>query len=304
MLGVTGASGFIGQIFIGLIKEKNIEYRSFVRTFNSDNNSIVIGDYTEYNDWVRALSNISTLVHIASVAHGTAKSPMDYDVINCLGTLNLAKQAAEVGVKRFVFISSIGVLGNSTGEQVFTDFSIPNPSNYYTISKYKAEVGLNKISQETGLEVVIVRPTLVYGPNAPGNFGMLTKLVKTMPVLPFGMTDNRRDFIAVQNLADLLLTCANHPDAAGHTFLACDGETVSTKEFTNAVAKGLGKSMIQLPIPVGFMKFTAFILGKASVAQQLLGNLQVNSSNAKEVLGWVPPYTMEQAMASLSENKK
>jgi nucleoside-diphosphate-sugar epimerase len=178
------------------------------------------------------------------------------------------------------------------------------PHNHYAKSKSLAELGLKKIASETGLEVIVVRPTLVYGPKAPGNFGLLTKLVHKLPLLPFGLADNKRDFIAVQNLVDLLMTCVNHPNAAGHTFLASDCQTVSIKSFTNAVGKGLGKTVIQLPVPVSLMRLTARLVGKSAMMEQLLGNLQVDSSNAHDVLGWVPPYTMEQAMASLSENKK
>jgi len=154
------------------------------------------------------------------------------------------------------------------------------------------------------MEIVIVKPTLVYGPEAPGNFGLLTKLVHKFPLLPFGLAKNKRDFIAVQNLVDLLIVCAKHPDAAGHTFLASDCETVSIKEFTNAIAKGLNRTLIQVPVPNYIMRFAAKLVGKSLMLEQLLGNLQVDSSNAQEVLGWIPPYTMEQAMASLSENTK
>ena len=152
--------------------------------------------------------------------------------------------------------------------------------------------------------MVIVRPTLVYGPNAAGNFGALTRLVNKLPALPFGLANNKRDFIAVQNLVDLLITCANHPKAAGHTFLASDGETMSIKEFTNAIADGLDKRLIQLPVPISLMKLVGKLLGKSAMVEQLVGNLEVDSSNLQEVLDWTRPYTMKQAMSSLSENKK
>ncbi len=242
---------------------------------------------------------MDSVIHLAGLAHSESYSRLDYKKVNVEGSLCLARAAANSGVKRFVFVSSIGVNGISTQSQPFSNDTPERPQNAYAESKYEAELGLKKISSETGLELVIVRPTLVYGQNAPGNFGMLTKLVKKLPLLPFGLANNRRDFIAVQNLADLLVTCAKHKSAAGQTFLASDGETVSTKDFTNAMAKGLGKNVIQLPIPVSLMRFTGRLTGKSRMIEQLFGNLEVDSSNIQQVLGWEPPLTMEQAMASL-----
>ena len=207
-------------------------------------------------------------------------------------------------VKRFVFVSSIGVNGFKTNESPFAVTSVVNPHNAYSQSKYDAEIGLENIGRETGLEIVIIRPALVYGNGAPGKFGLLTKLIKKLPLVPFGLSNNKRDFIFVLNLVDLIMICAKDPRAIGHTFLASDGETVSIKEFTNAIARGLGKNLIQVPVPVWFMTLAARLTGKSTMAEQLLGNLQVDSSNARKILGWIPPYTMEQAMASLSENKK
>jgi nucleoside-diphosphate-sugar epimerase len=145
---------------------------------------------------------------------------------------------------------------------------------------------------------------LVYGPNAPGNFGLLTTLVQKLPVLPFGLANNKRDFIAVQNLADLLITCVSHPNAAGHTFLAADMKPISIKDFTNAIADGLGRQVLQLPISVSFMRLVGKIIGKSAMVEQLVGNLQVDTSNVKEVLGWTPPLTMQQAMATLRNSGK
>jgi nucleoside-diphosphate-sugar epimerase len=227
----------------------------------------------------------------------------DYQSVIVNGTLRLAKEAVKAGVKRFVSISSSVVNGTSTKHMPFSPVSNPNPHNAYAQSNYDAEVGLAIIAHETGLEVVIVRPTLVYGANAPGSFGLLTNLVTKLPLLPFGLVNNKRDFIAVQNLVHLRISCAKHPDAAGYTFLASDGESVSIREFTNAIARGLNKSLLQLPIPISIIRLGLSLLGKSVMAEQLLVNLQVVSSIAQEVLGWNPPYTMEQAMASLSEKK-
>lgn len=316
MIMLTGASGFVGgAVLTQLMQQPDLVIRTFGRrTANglsinaTPNLSHVIGNIDGATDYSEAINGVDVVIHCAARTHimrdESTELLVEYRKINLEGTLNLAKQAVKAGVKRFVFISSIGVNGFSTKAIPFSVDSLVHPHNAYAQSKYDAETGLKKIAEETGLEIVIVRPTLVYGANAPGNFGALTKLVNKLPFLPFGLANNLRDFIAVQNLADLLVTCATHPNAGGHTFLASDGETVSIKEFTNAIAKGLNKKLIQLPVPVSLMRFAARLVGKSAMAEQLLGNLQVDSSNAREVLGWTPPYTMEQAMASLSENKK
>lgn len=298
---LTGATGFVGQ---------NVHSRSESRCVVRNKNKFFFDDFFEIENfdedtiWDDAFIGIDSVVHLAALAHCNSYSKDDYWSVNVGGTLRLAREAANFGVKRFVFVSSIGVLGRDSGLKPFSSYSSSQPHNYYTESKLAAELGLRQISEETNMELVVIRPTLVYGANAPGNFGVLTKLISKMPISPFGLVQNRRDFVSVQNLADLILTCASHPDAGGNTFLASDGETVSIKEFTDAIAIGLGKKLIQLPVPVSLMYLAARLVGKVTMAEQLLGNLEVDSSNAQDVLGWVPPYTMEQAMASLSESKK
>ncbi|OOE40900.1 UDP-glucose 4-epimerase [Salinivibrio kushneri] len=303
---ITGGSGFIGKHFL-----KNID--GYVCVVRGSDKKLCSDTFTVHSingdtDWSGAFDGIDVVVHLAGRAHskneGESESLEEYREVNTHGTTNLARQAAKAGVKRFIFVSSIGVNGPSTTNEPFNLGMKAEPQNPYARSKYEAELGLKKIADETGLEVIIVRPTLVYGPNAPGNFEMLTRLVSKLPILPFGFANNRRDFIAVQNLADLLVTCANHPNAAGHIFLASDNETVSIKEFTNAIAKGLGKKVFQLPIPVSIMRLVGKITGKSAMLEQLFGNLEVDSSNIQQVLGWTPPLTMEQAMASLKNADK
>ncbi|EGQ8469056.1 UDP-glucose 4-epimerase [Vibrio alginolyticus] len=297
---LTGATGFIG----GFLSLGYNNLRCVVRETETNifDDCYRIDRIDGRTCWKKAFYDVDAVIHLAGLAHSGDFSYAEYKEVNVDGSINLAKAAASFGVKRFVFISSIGVNGTSTCENPFKYDSLPNPHNVYAQSKYDAEIGLKKIAEETGLEVVIVRPTLVYGLEAPGNFGMLTKLVSKLPFLPFGSTNNRRDFIAVQNLADLLVTCATHPDAAGHTFLASDGETVSIKQFTNAIADGLGKKVIQLPVPVSVMRLAGKLTGKSSKIEQLYGNLEVDSSNIKDVLGWTPPLTMKQAMSTLCDS--
>ncbi len=300
---LTGSSGFIGSYL-----NKLLDYRCAIASHEiyplAPNTRQVLLSAIVQPQTSSLLHVSQVVIHLAGIAHHKQNVVSDFQRINHKMTLDLASEAAIAGVKRFVFVSSIGVNGASTNDAPFTATTDMNPHNLYCQSKYDAEIGLKKIAEETGLEVVIVRPTLVYGPNAPGSFGSLTKLVQKLPFLPFSLADNKRDFIAVQNLADLLLTCSKHPNAAGHTFLASDGDTVSIKVFTNAIAKGLGKTLMQLPVPISLMRLGARLVGKLSMAEQLLGNLQVDSSNAHDILGWIPPFTMEQAMASLSESNK
>ncbi len=296
---LTGASGFIGNFLCGNSDIKRIVLREGGNYNNWGCERFYIKKLDGRTGWKGAFKGIDSIIHLAGVAHSKDLDKSVFKSVNTEGTLKLANEAASFGVKRFVFVSSIGVNGKLTQSEPFKFKMKPDPDNAYAQSKYNAELGLKKIAEETGLEVVIVRPTLVYGSNAPGNFGLLTNLVKMFPVLPFGLTKNRRDFIAVQNLTDLLVTCASHPNANGHTFLASDGETVSTKEFTNAIAQGLGKKVIQLPIPISLMRFVGKLVGRSSMIEQLVGNLEVDSSNLKKVLNWTPPFTMEQAMANL-----
>lgn len=294
---VTGATGFIGKNLTQLDQNFRCVVRSGKKHSFTDSYSVPTIDAS--TEWVDCFQGVNSIIHLAGLAHNRAYTNDEYRAVNTEGALRLALKAAEAGVKRFVFVSSIGVNGSSSNNGYFSHSDSVNPHNAYTSSKYEAEVGLKKIAEDIGLEVVIVRPTLVYGPNAPGNFQALVKLVTKLPFLPFGLANNRRDFIAVQNLADLLVTCANHPNAAGHTFLASDFETVSIKEFSDAIGVGLGKKVVQLPVPASLMRFFGKVIGKSAMIEQLYGDLKVDSSNIKEVLTWTPPLTMKQAMASL-----
>jgi nucleoside-diphosphate-sugar epimerase len=251
-------------------------------------------------------NNYETVIHLAAKAHvlEVHVSLEEYLKVNRDQTIILAKMLADNGMKRFIYMSSIGVNGaHSSIGSSFTGKSTPNPHSDYALSKYEAEIGLKKLAKQMGFELVIIRPTLVYGPNAPGNFGSLCSLVSKSPFLPFSLINNKRDFISVQNLASLIVTCLNNPNAAGHTFLASDSQTVSIKDFTNAIAKGVGTNLIQLPVPVSLMRFAGKLLGKSTMVEQLVGNLEVDSSNLFEVLDWTPPYTMEESMSFLKQEK-
>ncbi len=298
---ITGANGFVGSALMSKLGNQAI---GAVRTAQSTSheNTKVIGDINSTTNWNDCLENVDTVVHLAGIAHKRGITHQEYDEVNHLGTLKLAEDAAKSGIKRFVFMSTIGVLG-SAGK--FSDSSLPNPHNDYSRSKNDAENGLRQIAERTGMELVIIRPPLVYGKNAPGNFGLLCTIVNKLPALPFGSTHNRRSFISTENLIDLVITCSNHRNAIGQVFLAKESRPISTKVFTNAIAKGLGKKVIQIPVPPVVMKILLRLVGRTNLYSQLFGNLEINSDKLEEVLDWKPKHLMEEVMTSLkAENKK
>lgn len=299
MLLLTGVTGFVGRAFIEAYSQ---DLRKVIKGPNSNSKQedfFYVSDINGRTDWSGAFESVDVIVHLAGIAHNKALSDSDFFETNFEGTKRLAQSAVDAGVKRFVFVSSIGVNGTQTNNARFSPYDRENPTNNYTKSKYEAEKYLHDIAEKTGMEIVIVRPTLVYGNKAPGNFSRLLKLVFNFSILPFGLSNNRRDFVSVQNLVDLLITCSTHPAAPGNIFLASDGETVSIKEFTNAVAEGLGKKIYQLPVPVGLIKMFGKLIGKSDIVEQLFCDLEVDSSNIYEVLGWTPPLTMKQSMRFL-----
>jgi nucleoside-diphosphate-sugar epimerase len=230
--------------------------------------------------------------------HDNAADPLTpFRVVNVDGTLNLARQAAAAGVKRFVFISSIGVNGSKTAVcKPFSEADLPKPHNAYALSKWEAEQGLIQIAAETGLEVVIIRPPLVYGCNAPGNFGMLTRAVQRGWILPLGAVHNQRSLVALDNLVDFIVTCITHPQAANQTFLVSDGKDLSTTELVRGMTQAAGIPARLLPVPVWALQAGASLLGKGDAVQRLCGNLQVDITKARSLLGWVPPVSVEEGL--------
>ncbi|MDN3608465.1 NAD-dependent epimerase/dehydratase family protein [Vibrio ostreicida] len=295
MILLTGASGFVGKEILKSHRKVKSLYRK-----DSDHKKApfsCIETLDKNTNFGNAFDGVKTVIHLAGIAHSKGASVNDYRSVNVEGSLNLAIQAANAGVVRFVFVSSIGVNGAYTCGEPFSWKDQPSPHNDYTQSKLDAELGLQRIAEKTGMELVVVRPTLVYGKNAPGNFGLLTQLVSKVPILPFRLIDNKRDFIAVQNLADLLITCTEHPNAGGKIFLASDGQGVSIRQFTDAIAKGLNKGLLQFPIPKLCLQLFASLTGRSMMAKQLIQDLEVDSTNTLDDLGWVAPLTMEQAMS-------
>ena len=301
---VTGATGFVGQALVGhLLECGSYKVTAALRSAGGFDRcgAYVVGDFTEAVDWAAALNNQQVVIHAASRAHimkdAVADPLTEYRRVNVDGTLNLARQAATAGVKRFIFISSIKVNGEQTAVgKPFTPEDLPAPEDAYGISKMEAEQGLQGLAAGTGMEVVIIRPPLVYGPGVKGNFASMIKLVGNGLPLPLGAVRNQRSLVALDNLIDLIITCIDHPAAANQVFLAGDGEDLSSTQLLRAVGKAMGKPARLIPVPPGLLMLGASILGKRAVAQRLLGSLQVDISKARELLDWQPPISVEEGL--------
>lgn len=248
-----------------------------------------------------ALVGCETVVHLAARVHMMRESVQDplasYLEINTGATLNLARQAVQSGVKRFVFISTIKVNGEGR-DAAYRETDVPAPEDAYAISKWEAEQGLQRIARETGLEVVILRPPLVYGPGVKANFLRLMKTIQRGWPLPLGAIRNRRSLLYLGNFVDAIRLCVEHPAAAGQTFLLDDGQAVSTPELIRAVARAMGRPARLLAVPVGVLAFLGALLGKRAAVARLTGSLHVDSSAIRSRLGWTPPYSMEAGLAA------
>jgi nucleoside-diphosphate-sugar epimerase len=301
---VTGASGFVGSHLLArLAAQPSVVVRGAVRGTPTGNHSglIAVGEINCDTDWSEALQGQCVVVHTAARAHimdDMAADPLtEFRSVNVTGTLNLARQAAAAGVGRFVFISSIKVNGEQTPSgQCFTADDAPVPEDPYGISKWEAEQGLQKFARETCMEVVIIRPPLVYGPGVKGNFASMIKLVGKGLPLPLGAVHNQRSLVALDNLFDLIITCIDHPGAANETFLVSDGEDLSTTQLLQGVAEAMGKPSRLIPVPASLLQFGATLLGKKALAQRLLGSLQVDISHTQKCLNWTPPLTVKQGL--------
>jgi nucleoside-diphosphate-sugar epimerase len=299
---ITGASGFIGsRLLTHLERRSEFQVVGLCRRMPTRGISCklhAVGDLGQA-DLLRLLEGVDVLIHTAARAHIMKdKVPnrlAEYRRFNVENTLHLARQAASAGVRRFIFISSIGVNGN-LNIRPFTANDQPDPAEPYALTKLEAEEGLWQAHRETGIELVIIRPPLVYGPSAPGNFGSLVRWVEKGIPLPLGAIHNKRSLVGIDNLVDLVIRCIDYPAAANQVFLAGDGEDLSTTELLRGVAKAMGKPARLFPVPAGMLQFGATLLGKRAMAQRLLGSLQVDISKTCEVLDWKPPYTVQEGL--------
>lgn len=302
---LTGATGFVGTAVVHrLAKLERHTLVAAVRRPCSIANCEqihVVGDISAAVDWSDALAGASTVIHSAARAHvmrdEVADPLAEYRNVNVSGTMNLARQAVSAGVRRFIFVSSIKVNGESTPcRRPYTANDVPAPQDFYGMSKLEAEQGLIKLGAKTGLEVVIIRPPLVYGPRVKGNFASMIKLVEKRLALPLGAIHNKRSLVGIDNLVDLIIRCIDHPAAANQVFLAGDGEDLSTTELLRSVGRAMGKPARLIPVPAGLLQLGATLLGKKTMAQRLLGSLQVDISKTCELLDWKPPYTVEEEL--------
>lgn len=309
---MTGATGFIGQELLQqLIAKKNANLTALVRSKSqkvpSEVAQVLISNNVAQAD-AHFPEGVTTLIHLAGRAHvlkETSSSPLDlYRVDNVEFTLNLARKALATGVKRFIFISSIGVNGSSTTNAPFDESSIPAPRADYAISKWEAEQGLRELLKGSDMELVIIRPPLVYAGHAPGNFRRLLKLVATGLPLPLGSVDNRRSMVSLRNLVDFISLCIEHPAAANETFLISDGVDLSTPQIVERLAEGMGKRISLVPMPLKFMRWGALIAGVGGAFDQLCGSLVVDSSKACNLLGWRAPLDADRALIKAGRDFK
>lgn len=289
---VTGATGFIGR---GLVRELQARGRQVLGTVRSAEGSragvLNLGELGPETDWSRALQGVTTVVHLAGRAHILRESAADplaaYRRVNVAGSGHLARSAAAAGVKRLIFLSSIGVHGNTSGGTPLRETDPVRPHNDYARSKWEAEQLLQEVGRERGLEIVIVRPPLVYGPGVKANFLALLEKVARGAVLPLGRVTNQRSLLALDNLVDFLILATDHP-AAGGTYLLADGEDVSTPELIRRLAALLGRPARLLPVPLGMLRLAALLTGRRATLEKICGSLQVDSSKARRELGWQP----------------
>lgn len=302
---LTGASGFIGRAALDrLLGESSWRVRAAYRSLPAESPGCDVchsPDLGPESDWKDSLRGADVVVHTAARVHMMRDSSTDplteFRRVNVEGTLALARQAAVAGVKRLVFVSSIKVNAESTKDRgPFEADESPSPKDPYGISKFEAELGLREIARETGMEVVIIRPPLVYGPGVKGNFANMVKVVEKGFPLPLGAIHNKRSMVALDNLVDLIITCLDHPAAANQVFLAGDGTDLSTTELLRGISKAMGKPARLIPVPAGVLMFGAGLLGKKPVAQRVLGSLQVDISKARNLLGWEPPLSVEEGL--------
>jgi nucleoside-diphosphate-sugar epimerase len=299
---LTGANGFVGKGLMKRIRAEGASVCAVVRGEEVPPGCVHGPALGAAARWAPLLAGCEAVVHAAARVHVMNEAAHDplaaFREVNVAGTLNLARQAAEAGVRRFVFISSIKVNGEATAfGRAFTSADTPAPMDAYAISKAEAEAGLISLAAETGMEVVIVRPPLIHGPGVKANFLSMIRWLKRGIPLPLGaIMHNRRSLVALDNLVDLILACIDHPAAANQVFLASDGEDVSTTDLLRRLAAAMGLPARLLPVPVRALETCAALLGKRALVQRLCNNLQVDISKARQLLGWRPPISLNEGL--------
>jgi nucleoside-diphosphate-sugar epimerase len=289
---VTGATGFLGEAMVERLIASGRSVRGVVRA-DPGPGAVAVGDLSADTDWSAALQGVDTVVHCAARAHvlkEATDNPLPlFRAVNTEATTALAQQAAAAGVRRFIFISSIGVNGAETHGRPFRHDDPPHPHSPYAVSKHEAEMALTAIAAQTGLEVVIIRPPLITGPDPKGNLATLNRFIDKGLPLPFGLaTKNRRDLVSRDTLCRLVEAVIDHPAAAGQTFLVSDGRPVSTRELLEQLAQARGRTLTLLPVPPALLTPPLKLLGKGAMASQLFGDLEVDITHTRQTLGWAP----------------
>ncbi len=307
---ITGATGFVGTALLKRLLREDVRLFAAVRDAQAAADlppaadRIVVEPLSDSSDYSSALRNMDVVIHLAARVHvmqDRAADPLqEFRRVNVAGTERLARQAVRSGVKRFVFISTVKVHGEETATP-YREHDRVSPLDPYGVSKAEAESALRGLAGETGLEVVVVRPPLVYGPGVKANLLQLMSAVARGIPLPFGSIRNRRSIVYVGNLVDALVLCALHPAAAGKTYLVSDGEDVSTPELIERMAAALGRSHRLFPCPAGLMRAAGRLTGRSSAVERLLGSLQVDGSRIERELGWKRPFTMKQGLQETAD---
>lgn len=310
---ITGATGFVGNALLNKLLREQYELvavtRAVSRTLKKSTVRTVARELTAEQHWGDILQGVDVVVHLAARVHlmkDNAVDPLsECREVNTHATLNLAKQAADAGVKRFIFMSTIKVNGEtSPPNAAFKESDISAPVDPYAISKWEAEQGLQRLAQQTGMEVVVIRPPLVYGPGVKGNFASLMRWISRGWPLPFGAVENKRSILALENLIDFIETCLTHPAAGNELFLVADREALTSAELAEKIATAHGRQVRLWPAPTSVMTFLAGLSGKGSVVQRLFGSLCIDASKAEKLLGWVPKVTIEQQLHKIVENQR
>lgn len=307
---ITGAGGFVGGAVVRRAAADGWLVRAASRRTVSNAapnvQPIIAGDLARDADWSAALDGAEAVVHCAARVHvmnETVANPLSaFRAVNVAGSVRLASQAAAAGVRRFVHLSTLHVNGNETFERPFVPDDSPAPRSPYAVSKHEAELALAAVARESGLDLVVIRPPLVYGPGVVGNFAQLMRVVQRGVPLPFGTVCNQRSLVGLDNLVDLIVACLDHPQAANGTFLVSDGEDLSTPALLRRTAAALGVPARLLAVPPAALRALARLAGKAEAAQRLCGSLQVDISATRERLGWSPTFSVDAQLRRTAEH--